>query len=438
MRVPNRTRKAILAASAALALVGAISGCRGQDATTTTTEAGMKTDFGVTKEPCPQAIDKTKGCIYLGTISDLTVGPFAPLAVPITKAQAAFWNRVNKAGGIGGYEIDVATYVKDNKYNPQTHNEVYQEIKPKILALAQTLGSPTTAAIIEDLVSSNIVAVPASWTSEWNFQDVILESGANYCIESMNAIDFAKGQNAALKSVMAVHYAGDYGDDGAAGAKYAAQKLGLTFTDVKTDPGADKQAGAIAAILAGKPDLVILTTAPTEAATIVGGAAAQGFTGKFIGTSPTWNPALNGSAAAPALAALYLQSGPWQSWGADTAGHKAMREALTPTPSPLSDGYTAGWVWSYPLKAALEKAAANKDLTRVGLLNAAKSLASVDYEGMLPAGSGNYAGGPDKGAVRVTVISKPDKAALTGVTEVQKPTAGPTASSFQLTKACYK
>jgi ABC-type branched-subunit amino acid transport system substrate-binding protein len=438
MRVPNRTRKAILAASAALALVGAISGCRGQDATTTTTEAGMKTDVGVTKEPCPQAIDKTKGCIYLGTISDLTVGPFAPLAVPITKAQAAFWNRVNKAGGIGGYEIDVSTYVKDNKYNPQTHNEVYQEIKPKILALAQTLGSPTTAAIIEDLVASNIVAVPASWTSEWNFQDVILESGANYCIESMNAIDFAKGQNAALKSVMAVHYAGDYGDDGAAGAKYAAQKLGLTFTDVKTDPGADKQAGAVAAILAGKPDLVILTTAPTEAATIVGGAAAQGFTGKFIGTSPTWNPALNGSAAAPALAALYLQSGPWQSWGADTPGHKALREALTPTPSPLSDGYTAGWVWSYPLKAALEKAAANKDLTRVGLLNAAKSLTSVDYEGMLPTGSGNYAGGPDKGAVRVTVISKPDKAAPTGVTEVQKPTAGPTASSFQLTKTCYK
>ena len=152
---------------------------------------GIKTDFGVTNEPCPQAIDKTKGCIYLGTISDLTVGPFAPLAVPITKAQKAFWNRVNKAGGIGGYEIDVTKYVKDNKYNPQTHNEVYQEIKPNILALAQTLGSPTTAAILADLKASNIVAVPASWTSAWAFEDVILESGANYCVESMNAVDYA-------------------------------------------------------------------------------------------------------------------------------------------------------------------------------------------------------------------------------------------------------
>jgi ABC-type branched-subunit amino acid transport system substrate-binding protein len=430
-------KKWLVASVGALLVAGALTGCRGADTTATPDAAGIKTDIGVTKEACPAAIDKTKGCIYLGTISDLTVGPFAPLAVPITKAQAAFWNRVNKAGGIGGYEIDVSKYVKDNKYNPQTHNEVYQEIKPNILALAQTLGSPTTAAIIADLKASSIVAVPASWTSAWAFEDVILESGANYCVESMNAVDYYKGVNAALKSVMAVHYAGDYGDDGAAGAKYAAEKLGLTFTNVKTDPGQDKQAGAVSAIVAGKPDLVILTTAPAEAAAIVGGAAAQGFKGKFIGTSPTWNPALNASPAAAAIGALYLQSGPWQSWGSDTAGHKAMREALTPTPSPLSDGYTAGWVWSYPLKAALEKAAANKDLTRAGLLTAAKSLTAVDYEGMLPSGSGNYAAGPNAGQVRSSVISKPDKTAPTGVTEVQKPTVGPTAQAFNLTKACY-
>ena len=179
---------------------------------------GIKTDVGVTKEPCPQAIDKTKGCIYLGTISDLTDGPFKALAVPITDAQKAFWKRVNEEGGIGGYEIDVTKYVKDNKYNPQIHNEVYQEIKRNILALAQTLGSPTTAAILPDLKASNIVAVPASWTSAWAFEDVILESGANYCIESMNAVDYAADKLGA-KTVMAVHFAGDYGDDAAAGAK---------------------------------------------------------------------------------------------------------------------------------------------------------------------------------------------------------------------------
>ncbi len=126
-------------------------GCRNDAPQTQEGESGVKFDVGVTKEPCPAAIDKAKGCIYLGSISDLTEGPFKALGVPITESQKAFWKRVNEAGGIGAYEVDATKYVKDNKYNPQIHNEVYAEIKPDVLGLAQTLGSPTTAAILADL-----------------------------------------------------------------------------------------------------------------------------------------------------------------------------------------------------------------------------------------------------------------------------------------------
>ena len=226
-----------------------------------TGKRGIKTDFGVTNEPCPQAIDKTKGCIYLGTISDLTVGPFAPLAVPITKAQEAFWNRVNKAGGIGGYEIDVTKYVKDNKYNPQTHNEVYQEIKP------QHPGPGADAGLAARRPRSSPTSRPAtSSRCRRRGPRLVGLRGRDPRVrrELLRRVDerdrLRRDASSALKNVMAVHYAGDYGDDAAAGAKYAAEKLGLTFTDVKTDPGADKQAGAIAAIVSGKPDLVILTT----------------------------------------------------------------------------------------------------------------------------------------------------------------------------------
>jgi len=426
-----------ITAIALLTLAGGLAGCRGGDETGTDTgQGGIKTGPGVTDEACPEAVNPDNGCIYLGIISDLTVGPFKALAVPITDAQKAFWKRVNEDGGIGGYDVDVTKYIRDNKYSPETHNQVYQEIKGDILALAQTLGSPTTAAIIGDLKSSSIVAAPASWTSAWAFEDVIIESGASYCVESMNAIDYAADEFS-VKSVMAVHYPGDYGDDGAAGAKLAAQARGLTFTDVKTDPGVDKQAGAINEIVTKKPDLVILTTAPAEAATIVGQAAARGYTGKFIGTSPSWNPGLITSPAAPALKALYLQSAPWNSWATDTPGHKAMREAIGTQVTP-NDGYTAGWVWSYPLKAALEKAAENKDLTREGLLNAVKSLSEVDYEGMLPEGSGNYAGGADGGLVRVTAIYKPDDAGATKVSQVKELFTGETAKAFKLEKPCFQ
>ena len=430
-------RSMVAAIAVSLAIAVAVPGCRSQEATTPQTDKeGAKVDFGVTNEPCPQAIDTSKGCIYLGTISDLTEGPFKVLAVPITEAQKAFWRRVNEQGGIGGYEVDVTTYVKDNKYNPQVHNQVYQEIKPKILALAQTLGSPQTAAILPDLKASSVVAVPASWTSLWAFEDVVLESGTNYCIESMNSVDYAADKLGA-KSVMAVHLPGDYGDDAAAGARVAAEKRGLMFTDVKTASGQDNQAGAIEAIVSGNPDVVILSNGPTDAAVIIGQAGARGYKGRFIGTSPTWNPGLLDGPAASAITSLYLQSGPLQPYGADTPGHEAMRAALGNVAQP-NEGHTSGWVLSYPLKAALVKAAENKDLTRAGLLAAVNSLTSVDYEGMLPEGAGNYSGTPNDKVFRQSEVHKPDAAAPSGVSDLEPFFTGPTAKDYKLEKPCYQ
>lgn len=436
MRISARR---LAAGSAAAVLLLGLAACRGQEGGGTD-EQGIKTDFGVTSEPCEDAVDETKGCIYLGTLSDLTVGPFRPLAVPITEAQAAFWKRVNEEGGIGGYEIDVTTYVKDNQYNPGVTTQVYNEIKPNILALAQTLGSEPTNAILADLKSSNILAAPAAWSSLFAFEDIIVESGANYCVESMNAIDWAMGEKPSIESVMAVGYPGDYGDDAAGGAKYAAEELGLSFSHVSTSPGGDAQGAVVAQITTEQPDLIIITTGPTEAATIVTlatlGGIASGYTPMFVGTSPTWNPAILDSPAAGAMTSNYHQSAPWGPWGTDTPGHRAMRDALG-TPETLNDGYTAGWVWSYPIKAAIEKAIENKDLTRAGLVAAAKSLTSVDYEGMLPAGAGNFADGA-AGQVKSTIIGKPDASAPTGVSIVEDFFVGPTAEGFELTEACHE
>ncbi|GAA3466856.1 ABC transporter substrate-binding protein [Nonomuraea roseola] len=416
---------------AVVALLSACGVIRGDDEGS----KGGAVATGVTDEPCPKAIDKNKGCIYLGTVSDLTQGPFAALAVPITDAQKAFWKRVNTAGGIGGkYEVDVESYVRDNKYNPETHRQVYNEIKDKVLGLAQTLGSPTTAAIIDDLKANSVVAAPASWTSAWEFEDVIIETGSNYCIEAMNSVDYAM-EAYKPKTVMAVHLAGDYGADAAAGAKIAAEKNGLEFTAVETPSGATEQGRAITEITKNKPDLVILTTGPADAAAIIGQSAAAGYKGRFIGTGPTWNPALLKSPAAPALKALYEQSSPGKPYGADTPGHQAMRDAL-PGVTP-NDGYTSGWAWSYPLKAALEKMVAGGDVSRKGLLAAVKTLATVDYEGMLPPEAGNFAGDANAATFRQTLINKVDESAPTGVTEVKDFFTGPTAQAHTMDGPCF-
>jgi ABC-type branched-subunit amino acid transport system substrate-binding protein len=417
------------------ALVLVLAGCRDSD-----DGGGGDGEIaapGVTEEACPDAVNEDNGCIYLGSISDLTQGPFAPLGVPITEAQKAFWDRVNDDGGIGGYDINVTEYVRDNLYNPQTHKQVYGEIEGDILALAQTLGSPTTLAIIPDMQQDEMVGAPASWTSLWAFEDAILESGTNYCVEGMNAVDYMVEEKG-ISSVMAVHYPGDYGGDGAAGAEIAAEQNDLEFQAVETAPGQEEQAGAIAAILDAQPDLVVLGVAPTETAVIVGQTAAAGFTGQFIGLGPTWNPALLATPAAPALEALYLQSGYWGPFGTDTPGHEAMREAIGEVEQP-NDGYTAGWAWSYPLKAALEEwLDGDYDKDRAGLLEAVQSLETIDYEGMLPEEAGKRDGEPDENIFRASVISKVDKAAPSGVSIVRDFTVGPTAEAYEFEGACFE
>ncbi|MEO9322121.1 ABC transporter substrate-binding protein [Nocardioides sp. C4-1] len=417
-------------ALAVLALVA--SGCRGGD-----DEGGSSAIDapGVTDEPCENAVNEDNGCIYLGTISDLSAGPFAALGGPITEAQAAFWQRVNEDGGIGGYDVDVTSYVKDNLYNPETHATLYAEIEPDVLALAQTLGSPTTLAILEKMKSQNVIGAPASWTSLWGFEDNILESGSSYCVEAMNAIDYLQEQGG-VETVMAIGFPGDYGGDGAAGAEIAAEAIGAEFVDfVETAPGQEAQSAAISAVVSQAPDVVVLGVGPTETAVIVGQAAARGYTGRFVGLSPTWNPALLQSEAAPALEALFTHAGPWGSFGTETDGHAAMREAL-PDVDP-NDGYTSGWAWSYPLKAALE-AWLDGDYakTREGLVEAVNELESVDFEGMLPEEAGDRTG--DNDIFTQSVISEVDPAAPAGLTTVQDFTAGPTASAHEFTGACFE
>jgi ABC-type branched-subunit amino acid transport system substrate-binding protein len=391
---------------------------------------------GVTDEACPNAVNADNGCIYLGVISDLTEGPFRALAVPLTDAQKAFWARVNEQGGIGGYDIDVESHIKDNKYIPETHKQVFEEIRGDVLALAQTLGSPQTAAIIDDLRADSIVAAPASWTSAWEFEDVIAESGTNYCMEMANAVDWFAEEKAEPAKIMAVHYPGDYGDDAAAGARKAAERIGAEFVDHPTQPGQENQSGAVDAIVNEAPDLVVVTTGPTELATLVGTAAARGYTGAFIGSSPTWNPALLQTPAAPALKAMYFQAGPWGPWGTESDGHAAIREAFgDATPN---DGYVAGWTWQYPIKAALEKAVEDGNLSREGLLEAVKSLESVDYEGILPEEAGNFAGEPAEAVFRQSVVSQVDDAQPTGVNVVRDFFTGPTAVAMVFTQPCFQ
>ena len=216
----------------------------------------------------------------------------------------------------------------------------------------------------------------------------------------------------------------------------AAEANGIDFASVETAPGQEAKSGAISAIVRQKPDLVILGTGPTETAVIVGQAAAQGYQGQFLGSSPTWNPALLASPAGPALEALFNHVAPWGSFGTDTPGHQAMRDALGEVDQP-NDGYTSGWAWSYPMKAALEQwLEGDYEGTRAGLLQAVEDLETVDFEGMLPEEAGDRT--QDNDLFRQSLISSVDPDAAAGLTVEQDFFTGPSAEAAEIEGACFE
>ncbi|WP_018658586.1 ABC transporter substrate-binding protein [Actinomadura flavalba] len=413
---------------AGLALLASVAGC-----SLVTGDANAAPVPGVTERPCPSPVNEGNGCIYLGTLSDLSTGPFRALGVPVTHAQRAFWDRVNRDGGIGGYDIDVTTYVRDTGYDPRRHLQAYLEIKDRVLALAQTLGTATTEEILGDLRAARMLGVPASFSSRWEFEDVMLESGPSYCFHAMNAIDYMVREHR-VRRAMSVHFAGDYGKDTAAGARVAARANGLRFREVETPPGEGAQRPAVREILRFKPDVVMVSAGPAETAAIVAQASAAGYRGRFAGEYTTWHWSVLRTPAGAAMKKHFYVLGSWKPFATDAPGYAAMRGALGRVRP--DDTFTAGWILSYPLKAVLERAAKAGELNREGLYRALRQTTFVDYEGIMPEVAGNFAGTANTAAFRQSVVARPDDRQYTGLKVLTDYFTGPTARAYRLDAPC--
>ncbi|MBY6060111.1 ABC transporter substrate-binding protein [Microbacterium esteraromaticum] len=404
-----------------------------------TADGEITVGAGVTAEPCPDAVNADNGCIYLGVLSDLTEGPFAALAVPITDAQRAFWQKVNEDGGISGYDIDIDTYTRDTKYQAAEHAAQYQQIAGNIAGIAQSLGTVNTESVLPDMIERSLVTVPTSWWSGYAFDDndggLLLETGYSYCTEALVGLDWFSENHDAPATVQAVGYPGDYGGDSAEGVKRWAEVNGATALEaIGTGPNqvVGNQDAVVSAVLAGSPDVVVLAIGPAETAEIVGKLAAGGFSGRFLGALPTWNPALLDSAAAPALIGLFNHMSPYENWDGTSAAMDEIRESLGGE-LPTNGGYIIGWGIGYPLKAALEAAAEAGDLTPEGIAAVVEGL-TVDFSGLLP--EHTYGGDPQANANQAVNIGTPDPEVDLGIRTVDSFYTGTSFDQTDYSAAC--
>lgn len=411
----------------------------GGDTTTTAEQtADPLTDFGV---------DLEAGTITVGLLSDLT-GVFSALVQPVVTGYEAEIEKVNAAGGIHG--LQVVLNVQDTGYSVDTHVQKYNEIRDSVVAIGHSTGSPHSVAIAADLAADSMFAVPLTWYSGWSDPALnanLVPHGTPYCIESMNTLGYMKAQNPDAQTIAIASNAGDFGEDSAVGAKLAAEALGLTVVydgQGKVNAADEATLAEVAkGIIDNTPDLVWLTTSPGAYSGIYGQALGAGIVAKWSGSFVAWNFGFIGaeSPIRDAVQRDWIFGYPISPWSADNPGTAEAAATIQAydADAPPYEYYLEGVVEAQLMLKILNDAYDNGDLTRAGVLAAAKGLESMDWNGLAP--TQNFVGSPNDTVQRLSNIVMPSaddlEAGGSGLVVLEENYTSDIAAAYEFTGACF-
>ena len=386
----RRSRPAARVATFA-ALVTAVAACG-------TGGSGSSSNSGTSLKTGP-GIDTSTKTITIGIESPLS-GGVAVIGKPLTAGNEAYFKHVNDNGGVDGWKI--AYIEKDDKYDPQTHVQLYNELLPQIAMLGQSLGSPTTAAIEPLADSAGIVVGAAAQSSAFVNDKVMAVIGTPYAMDMANGIDYVVNQlNKSTAKIALVYQNDDYGQDGLKG--YNAAKSAYNFNSVgtvtynATDTDFTGQAQQLKALNA---DYVFVTAIPTAAATLIGTAAALHYFPHWVLQGPAWSEYLMTADGTPTgkqtpvypVFAGAAGGSTWvlgyeAGWGDTSVPGMAqfLADQTKYFPNQAPDGYYMyGYAQAEMEVAILKKAIESNDLSRQGILNAKLNLGPVDFGGLIP------------------------------------------------------
>jgi ABC-type branched-subunit amino acid transport system substrate-binding protein len=328
--------------------------------------ADVQTDVGVEGET-----------IRLGVLTDLT-GVFAALGKDITNANTLFW-KDNKVCDTYTVELDV----QDTNYVPQQGVQLYSGKKDNILAMQQTIGSPINTALAPEYEADQIVNFPSAWSKTLTEIPGTGVVGATYDVEIANGYDylFQEGLLKEGDTVGHIYFEGEYGANGLAGTQAVAEEKGLQVVEAQIKSTDQDMSAQITQFKAAGVDLIALTVAPGQLASVAAVAEAQGLDVPILGSNPVFAPGLlQGPAANWLKSHLYVAS-PVSSFDAHPELLEQYQEAY-PDATP-SLGVVVGFGMSEIMKQVLDAACENGDLTREGVVTAFNELEEVDTGGLV-------------------------------------------------------
>ena len=370
-------------------------------------------------------VDLTGKTISVGILSPLS-GPVSIIGKPLTSGMEAWFDHVNDNGGLSGFKINFKDNEKDNLYDPTKHSQLYAQIQPSIALLAQSLGSPTTAAIEQQALSDNILVGTAAQDSEFVTDVHNINIGSPYNIDDVNTIDYIVNKLGKKDAKIGVLYQNDsYGKPALKGVEAGLSANNLTAVDEEPYNATDKSFQAqVLKLKQSGANYVVAIMIPTAAGTAVGTAAAVSYFPQWVFQGPAWSeylmtkdgtasgaqtplyPILSGKVAPGVPPVLVMGDAP--TWG-DTSvpgmsQFLADQQKYFPQQGP-DYYYLYGYCMAQAETAILKKAIDMGDLSRAGILAAKQATGTVDFRGLYP--SATYSSTPGPGS-RMTAMAAVD------------------------------
>ncbi|RMH29973.1 MAG: ABC transporter substrate-binding protein [Planctomycetota bacterium] len=320
-----------------------------------------------------------QACALKGQASSLGKGMRAGLN--------AYFNRVNKAGGINGRIIELKSL--DDGYEPDQSKKVTEVLIDKIgvFSLIGAVGTPTSSVTVPMAKEAGVPFI-APFTGAGFLRDTtqnshVVNVRASYDQEMERLAQYLVDQNG-LKNIACFYQNDGYGKVGLAGIEKALAARGMKLVSTGTY---ERNTVAIASglndVAAGNPDAVVMVGAYSGCAEFIKAAKSHDSLKNavfcnisFVGTDAL-QKAL-GSAGEGVIISQVVPF-PWDTSLPIVADfHEDMKAAgETQEIGFISlEGYIAGRMFC----DALAKAGAEP--TREGLLNAFHSMSSVDYGGI--------------------------------------------------------
>ncbi len=342
--------------------------------------------------------------ILIGQTADFSGVQASPVK-EMTEAARAYFDKLNKAGGIGGRHITLVSL--DDKYDPKLTVTHAKTLATKgVLAIVLGRGTANAEAILPVVTDEQVPVVGyvgGSTILHAPVKKYFFNLRPPYRLEVERAIGQLVAQGAS--KIAAVYTDDAFGADAVAGFNEGMKELKLTPALVTTIPRGDAKVDeAVAKLMAASPNAIVGLCIPKPCAALVKALHKAGYTGRFLSLSNTSSTSYVKELDDVARGVIVTQVFPSPHSIANAVSNEFQKLAHD-YKLPLTYTSMEGFLNAKVLVEAIKRSGAKP--TRESLVAALNGMSKVDFGGYIVTFSASNHTASDN--VYLTIIGKDGK-----------------------------